>query len=235
MLEPITDLDEYIATRTAWHTLGERVLAPARHAATGRIGLRVGAGGVTTPPFELTSGDTRTIGIDGTELVVTNGERTRRRAITTLGDAAEFVGTDPAADTGVFTATTPADPTLPFAVAPAAARALGDWFAFGDRVLTHWRAERAGDTPTEIQLWPEHFDVALDLGPEAGRANYGASPGDGGHELPYVYVGPWNPIDDPFWNAGSYARLGYEELVAAPDAHAFAMKFFALGYAVANS
>jgi hypothetical protein len=234
-MEPIKDLDEYIATRTAWHTLGERVLAPARHAASGRIGLRVGAGGVTTPPFELTDGDTRTLAIDGTELIVTDGASTHRHAITTLGAAAEFVGTDPGADTGVFTATTPADPTLTLAVAPAAARALGDWFAFGARVLTEWRAEHADDTPTEIQLWPEHFDVALDLGPEAGRANYGASPGDGGHELPYVYVGPWNLTDDPFWNAGSYARLGYEDLVAAPDPDTLAMEFFARGYAVANS
>ena len=234
-MEPITDLDEYIATRTAWHTLGERVLAPARHAVTGRIGLRAGPGGVTTPPFDLTNGDTRTVAIDGTELIVTDAERTRRRAITTLGDAAEFVGTDAAADTGVFTATTPADPALPLAVAPAAARALGDWFAFGARVLTRWRAERAGDTPTEIQLWPEHFDLGLDLGPEAGRANYGASPGDGGHELPYLYVGPWNATDHAFWNAGSYARLGYEDLVAAPDPDGRALEFFAQGYAVANS
>ena len=234
-MEPIKDLDEYIAARTAWHTMGERVLAPARHAATGRIGLRVGAGGVTTPPFDLTNGDTRTVAIDGTEIVVTDAAGTRRRAITTLGEAAAFVGTDPAADTGVFTATTPAGPELALAVAPAAARVLGDWFAFGARVLDQWRAERADDTPTEIQLWPEHFDVALDLGPDAGRANYGASPGDSGHALPYLYVGPWNLTDDPFWNAGSYARLGYEALVAAPDSDALAMEFFARGYTVANS
>jgi hypothetical protein len=32
--------------------------------------------------------------------------------------------------------------------------------------------------------------------------NYGGSPGDDEHPLPYLYVGPWNlPTDgDPFWN-----------------------------------
>ena len=36
-------------------------------------------------------------------------------------------------------------------------------------------------------LWPEHFDLAIDV----DEVNYGVSPGDGYHGAPYAYVGPW--------------------------------------------
>ncbi|MEP6626014.1 MAG: hypothetical protein ABJC79_16315 [Acidimicrobiia bacterium] len=230
MLSPIPDVDVYVTTRTSWHTLAERVLAPARHGATGRIGLRPAEAGVTTPPF-----DGRTITITGTELSITDRSNTTRSPITTLRAAAEAVGIDPGADTGVFTPTTPAGPDAPLVVDPAMAQILTDWFGFGQRVLSDFGASRPDDTPSEIQLWPEHFDLALDLGSEAGRANYGASPGDAGYQLPYLYVGPWNPDDHPFWNAGSFARLGYSELLSAPDPAVRAAAFFSEGYAAANS
>ncbi len=231
MLSPIDDVDTYVATRTAWHTVAERVLAPARHAATGRIGLRPTAGGITTPPF----GDDRSLGIAGTDLVIRAGTTTSHTPITTLRAAAAAAGTTPDATTGVFTPTTPADPDAPLGVDPAMAVALAAWFAFGNDVLEQWRAARPDDGPSEIQLWPEHFDLALDLGPESGRANFGASPGDGGHQLPYLYVGPWKPDDNPFWNAGTFARLGYSDLQSDADPAARAVTFFAAGYTAANS
>ena len=40
-----------------------------------------------------------------------------------------------------------------------------------------------------VQLWPEHFDLATTI----DEVNYGGSPGDDGHPLPYLYVGPWTP------------------------------------------
>ena len=229
---PITDLATYVVTRTAWHTLAERVLAPARHAATGRIGLRSAPGGFATPSF---GAERAVVAVDGTELTIADGTATGRHPITTLGAAAALVGVDLATETGVYTPTTSADPDAPLAVDPTNATALGDWIAFGQRVLDGWRAAHPQDSPSEIQLWPEHFDVALDLGPESGRANYGASPGDGGHELPYLYVGPWNPTDDEFWNAGTYARLGSAELVASADPEALALEFFTRGYDVAGA
>lgn len=231
MLEPITDVATFLATRTAWHTLAERVLAPVRHAATGRIGLRCAPGGFATPPF----GDDQTVAVDGSDLVITRASTATRIPLTTLADAAAAVGTDPAVETGVYTPTTSADPDTALTIDATAARALGNWIAFGQRVLERWRDQHVDDTPSEIQLWPEHFDLALDLGPDDRRANYGASPGDAGHELPYLYVGPWNPTDDPFWNAATFARLGYPQLVAAADPEAVARDFFARGYAVASS
>ncbi len=226
MLPLITDPDPFVRTRTSWHTLAERVLAPARAAATGRIGLRPAPGGFTTGPF--TAG--RTLSVVDSDLVVIDGTVTRRSAITTLREAAAFAGTDPAATTGVFTPTTPADPDAPLPVDPASAAALAGWFAFGARVLGTWCEQHADETPSEIQLWPEHFDLGLDLGPEGRRANYGASPGDGGSVLPYLYVGPWEPSDDPFWNAGTYAALGYDALGATADPEARAHEFLAAGY-----
>ena len=230
MLTPITDLDRYLTTRTSWHTLAERVLAPARHAATGRIGLRPTLAGVTTPEF---SGD-HTVAIEGTELVISYAAAPRS-PITTLGAAATAAAVDLATDTGLYTPTTPDDPDAPLVVDSGMATVLAEWFTFGNRALLAWSAGHPDDTPSEIQLWPEHFDLALDLGPESGRANFGASPGDGGHALPYLYVGPWNPNEHPFWNAGTYARLGYEELSAGPDPAALAAHFFGEGYAAANS
>ncbi len=232
MLTPIPDTDVHVATRTAWHTLAERVLAPARHAATGRIGLRPAPSGFTTGDL----GDGRTISIDGTDLVVTSGADTRRAPITTLGAAAAFVGVAPDADTGVYTATTPANPETELAVDPVAAAALAEWFAFGDAQLRGWAAAHPDETPAEVQLWPEHFDLGTDLGPDDGRrANYGASPGDGGYALPYLYVGPWSKTDDPFWDAGSYARLPYEALAGVGDPAAVATEFFRRAHAIASS
>jgi hypothetical protein len=112
---------------------------------------------------------------------------------------------------------------------------LADWFTFGNRALLALSAGHPDDRPSEIQLWPEHFDLGLDLGPEPGRANFGASPGDSNVARPYLYVGPWIPNDNPFWNRGTYARLGYDELRADPDPEALAAAFFAEGYAAANS
>ena len=71
-----------------------------------------------------------------------------------------------------------------------------------------------------MQLWPEHFDVALELGAESsgGRAAYGLSPGDEAHDEPYLYVAPWQaPEPGPLWQAETFAgaELSYRRLIAA--------------------
>ena len=68
------------------------------------------------------------------------------------------------------------------------------------------------DDPSEAQLWPEHFDLALSIGPEGRRANVGASPGDADHDAPYLYVGPWEPRPGGIWNEPWGASLGYEAI-----------------------
>jgi hypothetical protein len=114
----------------------------------------------------------------------------------------------------------------------AASRALGAWYAFGDSLLEEMRAEAgAADAPSMVQLWPEHFDIAIEMGDEsrAARANYGFSPGDDEHPEPYVYVGPWDAgrAAGPLWNASGFtgAELAYAQLLAVPDARRAVLDF----------
>jgi hypothetical protein len=121
----------------------------------------------------------------------------------------------------------------PLEVDPAAAAALADWYAFGAAALERLAADAGPEegAPSPI-LWPEHFDVALELGSEAEgrRATYGFSPGDEQHPEPYAYVGPWSPqAPGGLWNANGFggAELGYAELLDAEDQKAAALGFFA--------
>ena len=62
----------------------------------------------------------------------------------------------------------------------------------------------AGATDTRTQLWPEHFDLSIDVGDEAAgtRGTFGSSPGDAAHPEPYLYATHWSADvqPDPFWN-----------------------------------
>ena len=133
---------------------------------------------------------------------------------------------------------------------------LGDWFGFAFSVLEELRLAPGARDIGRTQLWPGHFDPAVEItagppgesadGPRAGgaspasgaedasrRATYGASPGDQHNPAPYLYVGPWGGIDaDPYWDAESFpgAVLGFEALLSAPDQRRAALEFFTAGY-----
>ena len=113
-----------------------------------------------------------------------------------------------------------------------AVRALGAWYGFGDSLLEELRGEATdAEAPSVVQLWPEHFDIAIEMGDESrgARANYGFSPGDDDHPEPYAYVGPWTPerATGPLWNASAFsgAELSYADLLAAPDPRGAALDF----------
>jgi hypothetical protein len=118
-------------------------------------------------------------------------------------------------------------------VDPAGARFFSDWFCFGTLAIAELRVGAADELdPGWVQLWPEHFDVATELGAEdaGARAAYGASPGDDDHPEPYIYVAPWTvKPEGERWNATAFtgAELSYEELRAASDPRAAAAEFFA--------
>jgi hypothetical protein len=103
----------------------------------------------------------------------------------------------------------------PLGVDPDGAARLAAWYAFGDEIL-----RELGGVPV---LWPEHFDIAIDL----GEATYGFSPGDELHAEPYAYVAPWNAVDGDLWQASGFrgAELPYAALLAAPDPRAAALEF----------
>jgi len=230
-LEPLPAT--FARTRADLHAVAAHVLCPARHAATGRIGLRWTLGGFGTPFF----GDDRQVRVERGVLVADD----RPAPLTTLGEAAAFVGVTGGAPTGGaptggaptggfptggFPSTADSDPDRRLDVEPLAASALGDWFGFCTSVLEQLRAEAGpADAAGRVQLWPEHFDVAVDLGEADGRANFGGSPGDERHPEPYLYVGPWTVRPGTFWNEPFGASLPYAALVGAVDQRGAALQF----------
>ncbi len=211
--------DAFVTTRLALHAVAEHVLAPCRHSVNGKIGLRYTYRGFGTPYF----GDDRQVRVEDGMLVISDREGERREGLSTLRAAAALVDVPAPASTGVYTPTTPGDLDAALVVDPACARALGDWYGFCASVLEQLRAEAGSlDAPSRLQLWPEHFDLAVDLGPPEARANFGGSPGDDLHPAPYLYVGPWGSHgDDLFWNEPFGASLSYDALLAGADPLAF--------------
>jgi hypothetical protein len=190
------------------------VLAPLRHSANGRIGLRFTFHGFGTPFF----GDDRQVRVEDGALL--DGDR--RHQLTTLRAACDLLGTAGGAPAGVYTPTTPFDLDAPLAVDAVAATVLGHWFGFTTSLVEQLRAEAdADDDPTRPQLWPEHFDLAIASGRPGARANYGGSPGDESHPEPYLYVGPFETRAGSFWNEPFGASLSYREILGGADPLAF--------------
>ena len=215
---PTTDeMTTRTATRVALQSVAEHVLSAALHAATGRIGLRRTPGGFGTPVFDRDGQPTQIV-VDGTELEVRIGDQRRRAPLTTLRAAGELAGIEPGAPVDVYTPATPLVLDAVLAVDRAQAQVLADWFALVDDALEGLRREAADQDPAITQLWPEHFDLATTI----DEVNYGGSPGDEAHDLPYLYVGPWKPPPtDAFWNEPFGASCSSAHVVTVHDALAF--------------
>jgi hypothetical protein len=218
------------ATRDALHRVAERVISPARQRDNGKIGLRWTLGGFGTPFF----GADAQIRVDGAELVIDTPSGQRRQPLSTVRDAAAAIGFD-------LVGAQEAQDDAPLEVDATAARFVGDWFGFVTSVLEQLRAEAPPQwEPSRVQLWSEHFDVALEIGSEQAeqRAALGGSPGDDGHAEPYLYVAPWTARPSgELWQARGFpgAELSYAELLAAPDQRATALEFFRVRLAALNA
>jgi hypothetical protein len=119
---------------------------------------------------------------------------------------------------------------LPAEVDPDAARALGDVYGFGASVLEQLRADEPDGDPSLVRIWPEHFDIAIEIGSESAgtRAAIGFSPGDDDHDEPYLYVSPWTAgVSGELWNATGFAgaELRYADLLSAEDQRRTALDF----------
>jgi hypothetical protein len=219
-LQPLPD--EFGATVSALHRVAEELVAPARKP-DNEISLRATPGGFGTPPFEFEAA-THQVRVEEDELVHAVDGEERRGTLSSLAAGASAI-----ADL------LPAGALLDsgrLRVDLASSRALGRWFGFGDELLGQL-VSRAGaeDEATIPRLWPEHFDIAIELGPEDRglRANYGLSPGDSDHAEPYLYVGPWGAeVSGELWNATGFngAEMSYAELLGAEDQMAAALEFF---------
>jgi hypothetical protein len=209
---------QLVATRRALQRLAAQVVSPARERANGKIGLRYTRGGFGTPFF---NSDLQ-VRVQGTDLIVQQGEAERSTPITTLAAAASHLGHE----IGVA-----AGDDSPLQVDAGAAEFLGDWYGFAASVLEELRAGAGRDAdPSRVQLWPGRLDLAVELGREDRRARgtYGLSPGDDAHPEPYVYVAPWvEPQPGELWQASGFsgAELPYAELLGAEDQRAAALEF----------
>jgi hypothetical protein len=202
----------YADTRTRLHLVAARVLGAARYLTVGRFGLEVAPGGFATPEF------------DGRRLLVTNGrlgDGHREQRLTSLGDACDFAGVDLHAELHPVLELA-ADADTDISVDEQAAGILADWYAVCQDALVRLAEEcDPAEDVSAIQLWPEHFDVALEAGAEPSRATYGGSPGDGYIAEPYLYVGPFARRTGEFWNADFGAALTYSEVRNGADPLAF--------------
>lgn len=217
-LQPLPS--SFAATRSALHRVAEEIVAPARKP-DNEIALEATPGGFGTPWFEH-DGARQRVRVEGGELVHGFDRESRRTPLGSLRAAGELVApllSDPPTSDEALN------------IDPEAADALARWFALGDVVLERLIAEaRPGDEPSPVHVWPEHFDIAVELGSDdAGiRANYGFSPGDDDHTDPYAYVGPWSAaVEGELSQGGGFrgAELGYSELLAADDPVAAALEF----------
>lgn len=228
--------DSYHGTRAGLHQLAFHVVYRARRAVTGKFGLRWTLDGFGTPFF----GADEQIRVAGGQLVCQRADDVWSTPITSLAAAADVVGVelDPDFDHGFQDVLPLEDPDAELAIDGPAALAVGQWFGFGTSLLESLRHDLADRTPSRVQIWPEHFDAAMDLawgGGSSQRVNLGASPGDGHHAEPYVYVGPWGPErpgDPSYWNAPFGAICPVSEVRSAGDGGAQrqrALDFFRRG------
>lgn len=231
-LQPIPE--GYRTTREGLHQVAFFAIAPKRYEANGKMGLRYTHQGFGTPFF----GDDEQVRVEGDLLVYQKGGDVTSTPLTTVGEACDHLDIpyrevwfedfhDPL---------TPVGGEEGLQIDPKAALAIGDWFGFATLVLESARRTPGAEDVTRVQLWPEHFDPAFEMGShEKGhRASFGASPGDEANPEPYLYVAAWEEIDrsDPFWNDASFngASLSYQELLDSKNQIETAVDFLKQGH-----
>ena len=240
--------DDWPVQRDRLQRIATHVLANAQHHVSGHVALTVLPGGFGTPEF---GPDRSRVRIAGGSLHVerADGERDGERAATSvvvpiagssIRELCEAAGVEPDPDLTVGDDTPVlGDPDEMIVLDSGATGVVGDWFALGQRAIDAAVASLPDPRASVVRLWPEHFDVGVDLAPDAARrpelrCNLGASAGDPLHQEPYLYVGPWGeerPGPDGFWNAPFGAVLGFGDLDVSENPLASATEFFLHGIA----
>jgi hypothetical protein len=203
-------------TRADLHRVAAHVLGRRRYEVSGHFGLRASPGGVATPSF---GPEPEAVRLAGKLLVREIGGEAHAVALdgSTMGSLAEFAGANLGNDFSAGADTPPLgalDEVLHFASDEL--DALYDWFDLGARVLDEvLRGRPVPARRSVVQLWPEHFDVAMEVELRPGNAvTLGFSPGDSFSAEPYAYVGPdtdERPGDALYWNAPFGAAVSRSE------------------------
>ena len=221
------DPDTLAVTRRSLHAVGEHVLGAALFQGRRRIGLRQFTGGFATQNYlHVRDGAAveRRAMVVGTDVVVRDddlkgGTIEERAPITTLRAAGALVDVAPIlTEEAGYTPEPAPDPDEVLPVDAEAAAFLAEVTAVGYAALVILCAHFVDEGPDEIQLWPEHFDLATTV----SEVNYGLSPGDAGHPWPYVYVGPWSPpAPGGFWNEPFGASLSLDSVPTVDEVLTF--------------
>lgn len=195
------DLHALASTRRALHGIAESVLAGPQHRRSGELALRQSPGGFATTAEPDLRVEERVLVVAGTHRIPLVG---------TLGALAHAADVEfgPAAD--LYPDHADIDPADEIVLDETSLKMIIDWFALGAAAL----ATFAPDQPA--RLWPEHFDLAIDL----DAVTYGVSPGDEAHPEPYAYISGQTDHPHEFWNASfgsvrSAADLESPELLDA--------------------
>ena len=212
------------------------VAAPARHAANGKIGLRYTHGGFGTPYF----GDGRQVRVEN-GVLVSQGGVYETRPLTTISDACSLFDL-PYRETwfeeGFRDPPIPGDPNAPLDVDEESALALGEWFGFGASVLEQTRRTAGAVEVSRVQLWPEHFDLAIEMGPRSLEPLTAPRPVMITIQGPTSMSRPGAPSIDPIPTGTTAtfngASLTYPKLLEAEDQRATALAFFAEGHRLLN-
>lgn len=225
--------DGFASTRQSLHQIAFFAVAPKRYAETAKLGLRYTHRGYGTPFF----GSDSQVRVEGSELLYQRQEEVSAATVSTVSEACDFLDI-PYRETwfdDFHDPLKPAGPDAQLDIDPKAAESIGDWFGFATLVLERLRRTPGAVDVSRVQLWPEHFDPAVELGSaEHGhRASFGASVGDDAHPEPYLYVAAWGDIDrgDRYWNDTSFngASISYSELLDSDDQIEAALAFLRSG------
>ncbi len=209
-LDPVPATDALSATRHSWHLLAAHVVAEARFRRVAHSGLEPTPAGFRTPEDEPVRVE---VALD--HLLLRRGGEVAHRPVSTVGDAQRWVlgevgpprwGAQP----GLHDPPPPVPADTPLPIDPAVASWLGGWLHLGYEVLRVLVSDEASADAGVPTLWPEHFDVGIELLGGDRRASYGVSPGDATIAEPYAYVALWHPErdgvgTDPWWSATDLA------------------------------
>ena len=196
--------DRYVTTRRQLRGIAESFIAVPQYRSAETIRLAVRPDGFT--------GVSIPVAVHGTELVWGDAGAPLTG---TVGALAAATGLDVGPPDGVYQIVEPLTADTVLDVDPECAELVHRSLYAGGFAL------KSAIQDQHPVLWPEHFDVAV----TEDEVNYGVSPGDDFHPLPYAYVGPWTSRIGPFWNApfGAFLTLdpGHDVDGLAADAIAF--------------
>jgi hypothetical protein len=201
-----------VAARRQLHAVAENFIAGPQYRRYGTIRLRVGPDGF--------AGVALGVAVQGTTLVWASGSMPLAGSVAdVIAESGVDVGPAPA---DVYPAAAPLHPGDVLDIDPDAAAIILRTLYAG-----HLAARQIAPQEDPV-LWAEHFDVGI----AAGEVNYGVSPGDDAHPLPYAYVGPWDigthPRSGAVWNAPFGALHPLDRTVDPEQLAAEVTEFFRL-------